>query len=91
MNRSIEEDKPDIHEDRNEIDNDQGTLHESGLQAGKEIYRRSNCHQYLDSRDNPTVMSGVPVGDWAMETVLEEWKEVAMPVIVVEEEIAGSV
>ena len=36
-------------------------------------------------------MSGVPVGDWAMETVLEEREEVAMPVVLVEEKIASSV
>ena len=37
------------------------------------------------------MITRVPVGDRAMEAVLEEREEVAMPVVLVEEEIAGSV
>ena len=91
MNCSIEKNKPDIHEGRNEVYKNQGTLHESGLEAGKEIDRRSDCDQYFDSGYNPAIMPRVPVGDRAMETVLEEREEVAMSVVLVEEEIAGSV
>ena len=88
---STEENKPDIHEGRNEVYNNQGTLHESGLEAGKEVNRRPNRDQYFDSGYNLAVMSGVPVGDWAMEAELEEREEVPMAVVVVEEKIASSV
>ncbi len=88
---SIEKNKPDIHEGRNEVYNDQGTLHESGLEPGKEIDRRSDCDQYFDSGYNSAIMPRVPVGDRAMKAVLEEWEEMPMPIIVVEEEITGSV
>ena len=68
--RSTEENKSDIHKHRDEVYNDQGTLHELGLEAGKEIDRRPNDDQYFDSRYNPAVMSGIPVGDWTMKAEL---------------------
>ena len=89
--RSSEDGKSDIHEGRNEVYRDQNTFHEPGLEAGKKIDRRSNCDQYFDGGYNAAVMSGIPVGDRAMEAVFEKWEEVPMPVVLVEEEITGSV